>query len=139
MFRIDSDIGELEVGVLQGSCLGPLLLLKYIKEPPRATQGFSVTMFAHDTNFCHQSHDLTQLNEAINSDLNILEILLRGNKLSLNVAKTHSMLISTSTKQRRNSIKSRNEALELKIRDNEIEVVQQIKYLGVQIDCSLDW
>ena len=27
----------------------------------------------------------------------------------------------------------------LKIRDNELEVVQKTKYLGVQIDCSLDW
>ena len=66
-----------------------------------------------------------------------LEAWLQGNKLSLNVAKTHSMLIST--KQKHNSLKSRSEALELKIRDNELEVVQKTKYLGVQIDCSLDW
>ena len=47
------------------------------------------------------------------------------------------MLIST--KQKHNSLKSRSEALELKIRDNELEVVQKTKYLGVQIHCSLDW
>ena len=47
------------------------------------------------------------------------------------------MLIST--KQKHNSVKSRSEALELKIRDNELEVVQKTKYLGVQIDCSLGW
>ena len=76
-------------------------------------------------------------NEAINSDLSKLETWLQGNKLSLNVAKTHSMLIST--KQKHNSLKSRNKALALKIRDNELEVVQKIKHLGVQIDCSLDW
>ena len=29
--------------------------------------------------------------------------------------------------------------MELKIRDNEPEVVQKTKYLGVQIDCLLDW
>ena len=80
---------------------------------------------------------MTQLNEAINSDLTKLETWLQGNKLSLNVAKIHSMLIST--KQKHNSLKSRSEALELKIRDNELEVVQKTKYLGVQIDCSLDW
>ena len=59
-----------------------------------------------------------------------------GNKLSLNLAKTHSMLIST--KQKGNSLRSRNGALELKIRDNELEVVQKTQYLGVQIDCHLD-
>ena len=131
------DVGEIEVGVPQGSCLGPLLFLIYINYLPKAVQGSSVTMYADDTSLFHQSHDLTQLNEAINSDLVKLEIWLRGNKLSLNVAKTQSMLIST--KQKHNSLKSQSEALELKIRDNELEVAQKTKYLGVQIDCSLDW
>ena len=73
-----------------------------------------MTMYADDNSLCHQSRDLTQLNEAINSDLSKLETWLQGNKLSLNVAKTHSMLIST--KQKHKSLKSRNEALDLKIR-----------------------
>ena len=48
---------------------------------------------------CCLSHDLTRLNEAINSDLKELDTWIQGNKLSLNVAKTHSMLISTKQKQ----------------------------------------
>ena len=48
------------------------------------------------------------------------------------------MLISS--KQKHNSIfKGQNEDLKLKIRDNELEVVKKTKYLGLQIDCSLDW
>ena len=134
---VDSNVREKEVGVLQGSYLGPLLFLIYINDFPQAVQDSSVTMSADDTSLCHQSHDLTQLNEAINSDLKKLETWLNGNKLSLNVAKTHSMLMST--KQKGTSLRSRNEALELKIRDNELEVVQKTKYLGLQIDCHLDW
>ena len=134
---VDSNVGEIEVGVPQGSCLGPLLFLIYINDLPQAVQHSSVTMYADDTSLCYQSRDLTQLNEAINSDLKKLETWLQGNKLSLNVAKTHSMLIST--KQKGSSLRSRNEALELKIRDNELVVIQRTKYLGVQIDCSLDW
>ena len=134
---VDSNVGEIEVGVPQGSCLGPLLFLIYINDLPQAVQDSSVTMYADDTSLCYQSHDLTQLSEDINSDLKKLVTWLEGNKLSLNVAKTHSMLIST--KQKGSSLRSRNEALELKIRDNELEVVQKTKYLGVQIDCSLDW
>ena len=69
--------------------------LIYINDPPQAVQHSSVTMYADDTSLCHQSHDLTQ---AINSDLKKLETWLQGNKLSLNAAKTHSMLISTEQK-----------------------------------------
>ena len=120
---IDSDVGEIEVGVPKGSCLGPLLFLVYINDLLKAVQGSSVTLYADDTSLCHQSHDLTQLNEAINSDLTKLETWLRSNKLSLNVVKIHSMLIST--KQKHSSLKSQGEALELKIRNNELEVVQK--------------
>ena len=134
---VDSKIGDIGVGVPQGSCLGPLLFLIYINDLPQAVQDSAVSMYADDTSLCYQSHDLTRLNEAINSDLKKLDTWLQGNKLSLNVAKTHSMLISS--KQKQNSLKSQNKDLDLKIRDNDLEVVKKTKYLGVQIDCSLDW
>ena len=134
---VDSKIGGIEFGVPHGSCLGPLLFLIYINDLPQAVQDSTVSMYADDTSLCYQSHDLTRLNEAINSDLKKLDTWLQGNKLSLNLAKTHSMLIST--KQKQNILKSQNKDLDRKIRENELEVVKKTKYLGVQIDCSLDW
>ena len=94
-------------------------------------------MDADDTSLCHQAVNVTQLNGAINNDLKRLDTWLKGNQLSFNVAKTQSMLIST--KRKRNVLKSANHNLELNIRSNELDVVQKTKYLGVQIDCSLDW
>ena len=47
-----------------------------------------MAVYADDTSLCHQSHDLTLLNEAIDSDLRKLETWMQGSKLSLNVAKT---------------------------------------------------
>ena len=70
---VDSNVGEIEVGVPQGSCLGPLLFLIYINDLPQAVQHSSVTMIADDTSLCHQSRDLNHLNEAINSHLKKLE------------------------------------------------------------------
>ena len=121
----------------QGSCLGPLLFLVYINDLPQAVLDSNVSMYADDTSLCYQSHDMTRLNEAINSDLTKLDTWLQGNKLSLNVAKTHSMLISS--KQKHSSLKGQNKHLKLKIRDSELDVVKKTKYLGLQIDCSLDW
>ena len=94
-------------------------------------------MYADDTSLCHQSSNMTQLIEAINLDLKELDTWLQGNKLSLNVVKTPSMLLST--KQRKNTFKSRNETYHLKIRGNELQDATKSKYLGVVIDCSLDW
>ena len=134
---VASDINDIEVGVPQGSCLGPLLFLIYINDLPRAVQGSTVSMHADDTSLCHQSNDITQLNKAINNDLRHLDSWLQGNKLSLNVAKTHSML--NTTKQKRNILRGTNLNLELNIRESELEVAQKTKYLGVKTDHSLDW
>ena len=56
---------------------------------------------------------------------------LEGNKLSLNVVKTSSMLIST--KQTYKILKERNEGLQLNIDGDEPALVQSTGYLGVYI------
>ena len=94
-------------------------------------------MYADDTSLRHQSHDITQLNEAINNDLAQVEKWPRGNKLSLNVMKTHALLISTKPKHK--SLKNQDESLKLKIQNNELDIVQKTKYLGIQINNTLDW
>ena len=134
---VDSSIGDINIGVPQGSCLGLLLFLVYINDLPQSVQRSTVSMYADDTSLCYQALDTTRLNEAMNSDLLLVEQWLRGNKLSLNVKKTHSMLISS--KQKCKILKNKNEFLELRIQGAEPEVVQSTKYLGVQVDNSLDW
>ena len=91
-------------------------------------------MFADDTCLYHQSSDLSLLNEAISVDLAHVDSWLKGNKLSLNVMKTHSMLISTKSELK--ALKSKNESLKLNHID-ELDVVQKTKCLGVQIENSL--
>ena len=44
-------------------------------------------MYADDTSLCYQTSEIKTFNEAINDDLTQLETWLKGNKLSLYVAK----------------------------------------------------
>ena len=64
----------------------------YISDLPKTSQG-KVSMYADDTTLCHMSDDISELESAINEDLELLDNWLKGSKLSLNVAKTKSMLI----------------------------------------------
>ena len=52
-------------------------------------------MYADDSSLSFKGDNISQLSEALNVDLKALDNLLKGNKLSLNVAKTLSMVIST--------------------------------------------
>ena len=85
---------------------------------------------------CH-SHEIIQLNEAINNELYKVEKLLEGNKLSLNVVKTRAMLIST--KQMYKASQNQGRDLREIIKGTELDTVMNTRYLGVNIDSSLDW
>ena len=63
------------------------------------------------------------------AELENLKVWLHGNKLSLNVAKTTSMLIGT-----RHSINDKITAANFMISGEHIEQKPSVKYLGVHID-----
>ena len=94
-------------------------------------------MYADDTSLAFQSDRASQLTETLNDDRKNLDLWRKGDKLSLNVAKTKSLVISTRRKQA--AMKDHTVTLSLDICDAPVEVLENIKYLGVYIDRSLDW
>ena len=55
-------------------------------------------MFAEDTNITVPGSTFGELEQATNSELNILYSWLKANKLTLNIAKTEFMVIGTRQK-----------------------------------------
>ena len=108
----------------------------YINDLPKTIQG-KVSMYADDTSLCHMCNDISKLESAINEDLELLDNWLKGNKLSLNVAKTKSMLICT--KSRGKTLSTNDDKLTFLTRDRGLKSVDVIKYHGVHVDYSLSW
>ena len=76
-------------GVPQGSILGPLLFLLYINDLPHGLSKTKPRLFADDTNLTASANSMTDLEAAVNFDLENLRKWLTAKKLSLNVAKTY--------------------------------------------------
>ena len=124
-----SDLICIELGVPQGSILGPLLFLIFINDLPGASP-LMTKMFADDTCLLFSAYTVADLQRMANKEVKNIENWMISNKLTLNHSKTKFMVI---TKQ------GRNAAMNIYINNHQIEQVKSIEYLGITIDSKLEW
>ena len=114
------------------------MFLIYINDLPFSLQKFHVSMYADDTAISLSSKSIDDLQNDLNLDLLKLQDLLHANKLSLNVVKTQSLIIGSGPNIRK--IESQPDApSSFTIGDQDIEMINNTRYLGVQIDSNLNW
>jgi hypothetical protein len=130
-----SNSRSVSCGVPQGSNLGPLLFLIYINDLPNCLSTASPRMFADDTNVSFASPTLSELENVLNRELQNLNIWLKVNRLSLNIAKTEFMIIGS--RQRLNVNADGN--INITINDQPIKKVKETETLGMTIDQHLSW
>lgn len=113
-----SSMRPVQVGVPQGSILGPVLFLIYINDFPASLSNQSI-LFADDTTLLNTGQDLDLV---LYNGLESQEVA-RGwylaNELSLNSSKTQTMLFS--------------------LRQSEFSNPDSVKFLGVHLDSSFTW
>ena len=125
----------LNCGVPQGSIIGPLLFLIYINDLPNCLNVGTPRMYADDTNVTFSAATIPDLESQINSDLKYIDRCLKAYKLSLNVAKTEFMVISS-----RQKLQSLNDyTMNIHIDGVPINQSNQSKSLGLIIDENLSW
>ena len=130
---VSSDIKDIDIGVPQGSCLGPLLFLLYINDLPFALEKAETNMYADDTMISYSSKTLDELHMVLNAELVVIEKWLQGNKLSLNVDKTQAMIVGSM--QNVNEMVVQPTLLPVfHVGGSDIDLVNKVKYLGLHID-----
>ena len=76
--------------------------------------------------------DLHHQEQNVNPELSEISLWLRANKLSLNITKTHFVIFHPHEKKINNS-------LNIEIDGKPINQQKSVKYLGIFIDCHLNW
>ena len=102
----------------------------------RPFRPYFVSMYADDTTISLSSKSIADLQKDVSLDLLKLQDWLHANKPSLNVVKTQSLITGSDPNIRK--IESQSDAQpSFSIGDQEIEMIANTKYLGVQVDTQL--
>ena len=119
-------------GVPQGSILGPLLFLIYINDLNNSTSKLSAILFADDTNLFCSGKDLQELESIVNTQLTGVQEWLTLNQLTLNIKKSKFIIFKSHKKQLKRQ-------LHLQLSGNDLQRVEESKFLGIIIDQHLTW
>lgn len=137
---------NIEYGVPQGSVLGPTLFLIYLNDLCHLSlQNGEVITFADDTVLLFHGKTWEETNKHANDGFSTIAEWLDNNLLTLNIKKTRYINFSMRT----NTLPEQNQAI-IKLYSTRIGPEQNfnfetiveakcIKYLGVNIDCHLNW
>ena len=124
-----SELISIELGVPQGSILGPFLFLVYINDLPNSSLLLS-KLFADDTCLLFSANSVANLQNIANQEIAKIEKWMTSNKLTLNHTKSKFMVINK---------RGGNCNLNVRIKNELIEKVYSIEYLGITIDSNLSW
>ncbi len=127
-----SDCKGINVGIPQGSILGPLLFIIYVNSLPNSVTS-KVVMYADDTTLLCSSDDPVSLQSELDDNLCRIADWFNTNKLTLNIKKTKFMIFGS------NHTVQNFDQIHLRYNNVDVEKVDSFKYLGVTFDSKMSW
>ena len=126
-----SRINTFNIGVPQGSILGPTLFLLYINNLPKISDTLQTQLFADDTIVSNIGSNIDVLIDSTNDELCKLNDWTIANKLTIHAGKTKFLMFTNRLATRQN--------LSIRILNSVIQPINNCKYLGVYLDEKLNF
>lgn len=134
LIRVKSTTKTTTYGVPQGSILGPVLFLCYLKGLPSTISypHSKLCLYADDSNLIVRGSTKDEVENIANKQLLTIKQFFDSRNLLLNLDKTN--FISFHTRQKRNK-----QLPIIEIENSKIQNVEQTKFLGLIVDENLTW
>ena len=129
---ITSGLVSINIGVPQGSVLGPILFLIYIYDLTQYITNGQCNIFADDNIIYTNGKSLPEVNTKLQLAVNQVDIWYKENKLNVNADKCDTILVTSHHRQI-------NHGLNITIDGTKINQSSSVKYLGITVTNTLNW
>ena len=126
-----SDEQIVNIGIPQGSILGPILFIIYNNDLPLISDKLTTTLFADDTNFSLTHNDYESMVGTMNVELKKIQDWTVANRLTINNSKTELLLFSNLHTAHNNE--------QIFLNGSYVSYVDHAKFLGVMIDTKMNF
>lgn len=126
---------KINLGVPQGSILGPLLFIIYINDLSVVLKDIDITLFADDTSLIIKNKNSKVISSKLKESILGIKEWFSVNNMLLNVDKTNVIEFALGSR----SDKITPECIQEVFNDFNISLSNNVKFLGVRLDTKLTW